>query len=114
MKRGSTEPHYYIQPKQKSMNHRINNYFELVNKSELEIEQTGWVSDETDDLLIAAELALTEDDINEIEAEYNSAAREQAEQESYIQHLLMNSYILKSLITGMLRMVMVMLKSLLM
>ena len=42
---------------------------ELVNKSELEIEQTGWVSDETDDLLIAAELALTEDDINEIEAE---------------------------------------------
>ena len=85
MKRGSAEPHYYIHPKQKSMNHRINNYFELVNKSELEIEQTGWVSDETDDLLIAAELALTEDDINEIEAEYNSAAREQAEQESYIQ-----------------------------
>ena len=58
---------------------------ELVNKSELEIEQTGWVSDETEDLLIAAELDLTEDDINEIEAEYNSAAREQAEQESYIQ-----------------------------
>ena len=27
----------------------------------------------------------TEEDINEIEAEYNSAAREQAEQESYIQ-----------------------------
>ena len=26
IKRGSTEPHYYIQPKQKSMNHRINNY----------------------------------------------------------------------------------------
>ena len=30
-------------------------------------------------------LALTEDDINEIEAEYNSAAPEQADQESYIQ-----------------------------
>ena len=42
-------------------------------------------SDETDDLLIAAELALTEDDINEIEAEYNSAAREQAEQQKYHQ-----------------------------
>jgi hypothetical protein len=61
------------------MNNRINNYFELVNKSELEIEQTGWVSDETDDLLIAAELALTEDDINEIEAEFEAATKEQEE-----------------------------------
>ena len=31
-----------------------------------------------------------EDDINEIEAEYNSAAREQAEQESYIQPYHLN------------------------
>ena len=64
---------------------KITHYLTLRNKADMEIEQTGWVSDATDDLLIAAELALTEDDINEIEAEYNSAAREQAEQESYIQ-----------------------------
>lgn len=69
------------------MNTRIDHYFELVNKSELEIEQTGWVSDETDDLLMAAELALTEEDINAIEAEYwlvEQQNQERSEQESYI------------------------------
>ena len=36
------------------------------NKADMEIEATGWVSEETDDALEAIELTLTPQEINEI------------------------------------------------
>lgn len=59
------------------MNVRIDRYFELRNKIDLELEQTGLISDETDQLLFEAEMALTDEDIDAIEAEYWLAEQEE-------------------------------------
>ncbi len=53
------------------MNNNINQdkitaYLTLRNQADLEIERTGWVSEETDDALEAIELTLTPQEINEI------------------------------------------------
>lgn len=43
---------------------KITQYLTLINQSELEIERTGWVSEETADAIEAIELTLTPDEIN--------------------------------------------------
>jgi hypothetical protein len=43
---------------------KITQYLTLINQSELEIERTGWVSEETVDAIEAIELTLTPDEIN--------------------------------------------------
>jgi hypothetical protein len=43
---------------------KITQYLTLINQSELEIERTGWVSEETSDAIEAIELTLTPDEIN--------------------------------------------------
>lgn len=59
------------------MNVRIDRYFELRNKIDLELEQNGLITDETDQLLFEAEMALTDEDIDAIEAEYWFAEQEE-------------------------------------
>lgn len=53
------------------MNNNINQdkitaYLTLRNQADLEIERTGWVSEETDDALEAIVLSLTPEEINAI------------------------------------------------
>ena len=43
---------------------KITHYLTLRNKADMEIEATGWVSEETDDALEAIELTLTPQEIN--------------------------------------------------
>jgi hypothetical protein len=45
---------------------KINQYYTLKNKADMEIEHTGWVSEETDDALEAVEASLTPQEINYI------------------------------------------------
>ena len=42
---------------------KINQYYTLRNKADMEIESTGWVSEETDDALEAIETSLTPQEI---------------------------------------------------
>ena len=42
---------------------KINQYYTLRNKADMEIESTGWVSEETDDALEAIEITLTPQEI---------------------------------------------------
>lgn len=45
---------------------KITAYLTLRNQADLEIERTGWVSEETDDALEAIVLSLTPEEINAI------------------------------------------------
>lgn len=45
---------------------KITAYLTLRNQADLEIERTGWVSEETDDALEAIMLSLTPEEINAI------------------------------------------------
>ena len=45
---------------------KITHYLTLRNKADMEIEATGWVSEETDDAPEAIELTLTPQEINDL------------------------------------------------
>ena len=56
---------------------KINQYYTLKNKADMEIEHMGWVSEETDDALEAIESALTPQEINYICNEWENALENQ-------------------------------------
>ncbi len=56
---------------------KINQYYTLKNKADMEIEHTGWVSEETDDALEAIETSLTPQEINYICEEIENAMVDQ-------------------------------------
>ena len=56
---------------------KITQYLTLINQSELEIERTGWVSEETADAIEAIELTLTPDEINYMGDEMDEMIGEQ-------------------------------------
>jgi hypothetical protein len=56
---------------------KIQAYYTLRNKADMEIESTGWVSEETDDAIEAIEITLTPQEINIICNEWENALGDQ-------------------------------------
>lgn len=56
---------------------KITQYLTLINQSELEIERTGWVSEETAEAIETIEITLTPDEINYVCDEMDKMMDEQ-------------------------------------